>query len=63
MTRQIGKLIATDSQAAASVFEVTNDDAVDTYYFCCESCGACGKHHLGYSTASDEANTHITEFH
>lgn len=63
MTHQIGKLMALASKVSAAIFEVVHDDAVDTYYWCCDSCGACGKHHLGYATAASEADTHITTYH
>jgi hypothetical protein len=58
VTQQFGRIGAT---SIYQVNDVMMDHSRPTYYFCCEQCGACGKHKNAYGHAAAEAETHMKE--
>ena len=65
MTRLFGRVASKSRGALANVYEAIHagdDGGAYTYYFCCETCGACGKHRRGYGHASQDASDHM-QFH
>jgi hypothetical protein len=65
MTVEMDDIRSSNTEAQAKVYHSyePGPGIDDTYYFCCKTCGNCGRRWTSHARAIDEAITHVLEPH